>query len=302
MPNHIENGSINSDRKYQSPAFSDEIDLMDVLYRMVLLISRYKKLLIASIILAVITSIAWRYVLPASYSSSIVIHTPLLGYKEMEQLVMAYDLKLKDESSVNYGLAKKIEMIKTQNTDQDRSYVINAVVGHPEDFKKLQEDLLQTINSNEYVSKLNEAQRIKTVGMIKELEGEEQKLNRVLEHTITNNVSSENFAVADIARLKVDLSKQKLDLQAQLINFSNLSVIKSFDATSKPSNKQLLKILGLPLLAWLVLSALFIIVNEVRIGVRSYHESLQPNVTQARAVPPVPVIKRGNYQRPRVRQ
>ena len=298
------NNSSNGNSFDLKPRYTDEIDLMEVFFKSIVLLRKYKTLIFLSLMFALAAGIVLKIFVNPRYTSTIVINTPNLENEEITQIVNSIDLQLEDPSFVLHGILEELAIQPTSkekdSNSDDKSYVIAATVTEADQLTKVREFIVSSIEGNSYVTHLKQVETERLQQTLKGIEEEEKRVSDVLNHTIASNLPNENFSVADLAKLKIDLMKEKATIKAALENVRGVSIVKDFENVPHPDNKKLIVLFGVPLLVCILLLTGYIMIKELSTQFRMY----EADVVRSERItiqPTKPIIKRTSY-RPRVRQ
>ena len=265
------------ERRRDDHKYDDEIDLVQVAVKAVSIVKQYKTFLALSIMAGILIGVVAFIVIQPIYKSTLVIEIPALEKHELQELISGYKESViaNDRGNIQKHM-KDVEVVDV-TSDKAQSFLITVTSSDKSVFPTLEASLTNFITSNKFVTTEWEQERTKLEETLKMLKAEEAKIASVLDRTFeSKQVFDTDFSLADLAKLKVDMEKEKIALETQLKNRDALKVIQGFVTPSKAENKSAVKIIGLSLVGSIVLACAIIFLIEIFKLVKAYEAKAHP--------------------------
>jgi hypothetical protein len=267
---------------------SDEIDLLELFAKSILIVRRNTKIIIIAFILGTLLGLAYYQLIPKSYSSRMIVVSDILTesysktvFDNLGQLIserniptLASKLKLKESQAAQIlgitvkGAVEKADGLK----EQDKTYLtVEAQSGDNAIWPDLQNGILHFLQHNEFVS-VRVEQRKKYYGdlikvMDKELDDLEDLKTKIGEGKLTQG-NKENLLLFDPTEINskiVEINKEKLSFVNSLELANSVQLVEGFTVYEKPSNPKL----SISLAAGISFGLLFVMLVISFKGIRS---------------------------------
>jgi accessory gene regulator protein AgrB len=246
----------------KQPLNSDEIDLLELLARIVISIKSNFKLIVAAFIIGSLLGLAYYQFVPKSYESRMLISSQILT--ESYSKTIAEDLNKLIKERNTESLASKLNLTPTEALALGKLEVKNAIDkadGRKEEEKNyltitcqtndntvwpnLQKGLISFFESNDYVSKRVEQRKKYFSEVIEKIDKELIDLNelksRIANGQITQS-SKDNLILFDPTTVNtkiLDLNKEKISLQNELEIVNSIQLVEGFTIFEKPVSPKL---------------------------------------------------------------
>jgi len=246
----------------KQPLNSDEIDVLELLARMVIGIKTNFKLIVGAFLIGSLFGLAYYQFIPKAYESRMLISSEILT--ESYSKTIAEDLnKLIKERNIE-SLSSKLNLSPTEALFISRLEVKNAIEkadGRKEEEKnyltitcrasdnsiwpKLQSGLINFFETNEYVRiRVDQKKKYNTL-VIEKIDKELLDLNelktRIANGQITQS-SPDNLIFFDPTTVNtkiLDLNKEKINLQNELETVNSVQLVEGFTVFEKPVSPKL---------------------------------------------------------------
>lgn len=246
----------------KQPLNSDEIDLLELLARIVISIKSNFKLILGAFLVGSLLGLAYYQFVPKSYESRMLISSEILT--ESYSKTIAEDLnKLIKERNIK-SLSAKLNLTPTEALALDKLEVKNAIEkadGRKEEEKtyltitcqasdnsiwpSLQNGLISFLENNDYVKIRVEQKKKYFTQVIEKIDKELVDLNdlksRIANGQVTQS-SKDNLILFDPTTVNtkiLDLNKEKINLQNQLEIVNSIQVVEGFTVFEKPISPKL---------------------------------------------------------------
>jgi LPS O-antigen subunit length determinant protein (WzzB/FepE family) len=236
---------------------TDEIDLKELFLKLVLISKRNFWLILSFFALGTALGSMYYMLAPRQYKSEMIVNSDILkeGYVEgvgelLDNIIADENLEqLSSMLSVSPEEAKKIASIKFKNTYETRNkatdefyLTITAVVLDQSILSNLQKGLINYLENNEYAKIRVEQSKDYIMQMIKKLDEEIASVESFKTSFyggsgsfFEKNKASILISPTDINARIIELTKEKISLQNQLINVRAIELIQSFTPSVHPS-------------------------------------------------------------------
>lgn len=246
----------------KQPLNSDEIDLLELLARIVISIKSNFKLILGAFLVGSLLGLAYYQFVPKSYESRMLISSEILT--ESYSKTIAEDLnKLIRERNIE-SLSSKLNITPKEALALGKLEVKNAIEkadGRKEEEKNyltiscqtsdnsiwpsLQNGLISFLENNDYVKIRVEQKKKYFTQVIEKIDKELVDLNdlksRIANGQVTQS-SKDNLILFDPTTVNtkiLDLNKEKINLQNQLEIVNSIQVVEGFTVFEKPISPKL---------------------------------------------------------------
>lgn len=246
----------------KQPLNSDEIDLLELLARIVISIKSNFKLILGAFLVGSLLGLAYYQFVPKSYESRMLISSEILT--ESYSKTIAEDLnKLIRERNIE-SLSSKLKITPKEALALGKLEVKNAIEkadGRKEEEKNyltiscqtsdnsiwpsLQNGLISFLENNDYVKIRVEQKKKYFTQVIEKIDKELVDLNdlksRIANGQVTQS-SKDNLILFDPTTVNtkiLDLNKEKINLQNQLEIVNSIQVVEGFTVFEKPVSPKL---------------------------------------------------------------
>jgi hypothetical protein len=276
---------------------SDEIDLLELLARIVLTIKNNYTLIIGAFLIGAVLGVGYTQIVPKTYESSMLVSTDILNQSISKTLVedinkligegnlgtLSNKLNLSEREASTLG---KLEIKSTVEksdgiTKEAKNYLtITCQVRDNTIWPNLQRGLLNYLESNEYV-KIRVDQNRKYYNQI--IEKIDKELIDLVELKITINsgkisqTGKDNLVLFDPTTVNskiLELNKEKIKLQNALETVNKFQLVDGFIVFEKPVSPQLSVSLAAGASMGLIFVALFLGFKSLRKIIRLSEEKL----------------------------
>lgn len=246
----------------KQPANSDEIDLIELLAKIVLGIKANLKFFIGAFIVGTLIGLAYYQFVPKTYESRMLISSDILTESYSKTLVSDLVKLIKEDNTSS--LATRLKMSENQTAtisdieikstieksdnikEQEKSYL--TIICRSRDnevWPSLQQGIIGFLQENDFV-KIRVEQRIKYfTQIIEKIDKELIDLNE-LKSKIANGQMSQtgkdNLVLFDPTTVNskiLDLNKEKINLQNSLETVNSIQLIEGFTVFKKPVSPKL---------------------------------------------------------------
>lgn len=246
----------------KQPANSDEIDLIELLAKIVLGIKAKLKFFIGAFIVGTLIGLAYYQFVPKTYESRMLISSDILTESYSKTLVSDLVKLIKEDNTSS--LATRLKMSENQTAtisdieikstieksdnikEQEKSYL--TIICRSRDnevWPSLQQGIIGFLQENDFV-KIRVEQRIKYfTQIIEKIDKELIDLNE-LKSKIANGQMSQtgkdNLVLFDPTTVNskiLDLNKEKINLQNSLETVNSIQLIEGFTVFKKPVSPKL---------------------------------------------------------------
>lgn len=246
----------------KQPLNSDEIDLLELLARVVISIKSNFKLIVGAFLIGCLLGLAYYQLVPKTYESRMLISSDILT--ESYSKTIAEDLnKLIKEKNIE-SLSSKLNLSSTEALAIGKLEVKNAIEkvdGRKEEEKNyltitcqasdnsiwpnLQNGLISFFETNDYVRVRVDQRKKYFTQVIEKIDKELVDLNelkaRIADGQITQS-SKDNLILFDPTTVNtkiLDLNKEKINLQNALETVNSVQLVEGFTVFEKPVSPKL---------------------------------------------------------------
>lgn len=244
------------------------------------MVRRYFRFITLTVVAGLAAGVGFYYAVPPLYKSEFIFSVPVLGKQDVNRFIASLNRQLQE----NYErLPFSPEVLKSfhrielmESGEESNSYAVSVVVSDPSVLPEIQEGVVHYIASNDFVERQLKADREEILRIIQMLDKEENRVDNILNQALNGDFPTkkgETFDLADVSRLKVELDKERIDLESRLKHLESVTVIRGFPYYATPYNKNLWLILALSLLIAIVIAAVVIAIREIALAIRKVEEN-----------------------------
>jgi hypothetical protein len=250
-------------REHESKTVNDEIDIIELTVGLVKLVKRHSVTLIVSFCVGLLLGAFAFYSIRPLYKSELVISVPALEKQELQRLLTSFQQEMRQDSKFN-SLELELADISTDPGMQEKHSFVIAATASSTIYPQLQGLLIQYLNEAPFLKTDYEQRRHKIVQTIALLRSEEAKITSALDGTLASKtLYTTDFNVAELAKLKLDIEKERIALESDLQNLKTASVIQNLVLPSMPSNKNAVEIFGIAMLGSMLACIIIIVAKEI---------------------------------------
>ncbi|CAN5281890.1 hypothetical protein BH09BAC3_BH09BAC3_22130 [soil metagenome] len=240
---------------------SDEIDLQELLLKFVLLVKRNFILIVAFFFLGSLLGFMHSFLSTKVYASKMMLSSNLLTESYVDRLGENFNAIIEDN---NYGMLserlglsiaeasgiksldiqgilkeKPIENYTLADKGTRRTYflAISASVVNTDILHKLQNGIINYLESNEFVRTNEEQNKIFLNGMIKKLDEEIVALDDFKKKIYEGTAENKGAVILDLGQINavlVNLYEKKSRFQSELVLSKSIQIVEGFTAFRKP--------------------------------------------------------------------
>jgi hypothetical protein len=252
---------------------AEDIDLLLLLERFILFFKKYKWIFITALVLGIVSGYSfYRFMIPKTYRSRIILHSFILANPEEIQIVNNWNrlLKQKEYKSLALALgcsqnvlarvkdlkAKEIQLAFTPSNPN--GFTIDAIVTDNTFLDSLQAAIVYGFENGEYIRDKLKIKKASLTELIDKTTKEILKLDstkRIMERIIGGNVTSSSSLIVDgssINRQLIEMNEKLLSFKENLQFTNAVQVLQGFSKFDKPN--------GPNLVPWLVIGIFFFMV------------------------------------------
>jgi len=272
-----------------SPQFNnDEIDLKDLLKKIIRALERGTKTVILSVVLGAVLGLAYFFYSTTKYSSSMVISSDILVLSNIQALFEPFEdliedgdtLVLAERLNVDPADAAKLKKLEVEEVfdGENPSYCeIIATVTDNSVLPQLQDGILAFLENNEFVKRrvaIREAKYNVLIDKIdKDIRGIDSLKTRVQGNSLFGSSSSGSNILmmepANLFRVSLEMAEKRQDLLGQLDLNESIELFRGFTPSSKPSSPSWIICLVTGLAGGLIIGFAILFFKEMDRYVRS---------------------------------
>jgi accessory gene regulator protein AgrB len=246
----------------KQPLNSDEIDLLELLARIVISIKSNFKLIVGAFIIGSLLGLAYYQFVPKSYESRMLISSEILteSYsktiaEDLNKLIrerniesLSSKLKITPKEALALGkleVKNAIEKADGRKEEEKNYLTISCQTSNNSIWPSLQNGLINFLENNDYVKIRVEQKKKYFTQVIEKIDKELVDLNelksRIANGQITQS-SKDNLILFDPTTVNtkiLDLNKEKINLQNQLEIVNSIQVVEGFTVFEKPIGPKL---------------------------------------------------------------
>ncbi len=246
----------------KQPLNSDEIDLLELLARIVISIKSNFKLIVGAFLVGSLLGLAYYQFVPKSYESRMLISSEILteSYsktiaEDLNKLIrernaesLSSKLKITPKEALALGKLEVKNAIEKSDgrKEEEKNYLtISCQTSDNSIWPSLQNGLINFLENNDYVKVRVEQKKKYFTQVIEKIDKELVDLNdlksRIANGQVTQS-SKDNLILFDPTTVNtkiLDLSKEKINLQNQLEIVNSIQVVEGFTVFEKPVSPKL---------------------------------------------------------------
>ncbi|MTI31979.1 hypothetical protein [Xanthovirga aplysinae] len=279
-----------------SPIAQDEIDILELLVKIIGIIKRRAKSIILIGGLSFFVGItSFFFISSKAFYSSLVLFSHEIKLSEASLLIDNLSQYLEEDdkrkvanllemSTESVGELKSIEISKLEDNQIGNGAIyIRAEVGSNEILPELQKGIIHYFDSNPFLSRRQELDKKRLLTNISDIETELSRLDSIqmtLEQILKSSSQSKNGAnifidnYTLISKQILALKDKKGSLEEKLNENFKIEIIQPFQAYSKPQGKSFFYFLGICLGIGLVICIVWITLTEVNSLVKQKKQEL----------------------------
>jgi LPS O-antigen subunit length determinant protein (WzzB/FepE family) len=270
---------------------SDEIDLLELLLKGVLVIRRNFAMIIIFFLAGTALGLIYNQISPNVYSSKMLINSDILTESYSKQLMNTLNTLIKERDtqilSEKLGMDQKkvskinsvlIEsaLVRTENiAENSKNYLtVEVLIGDNSILPQLQDALINYLRSNEFVKIRVEQKRKYTNQVIEKIDLElidlEKLKVKITEGGLAQS-TKDNIVLFDPTTINskiLELNKEKINLQNSLETINSIQLIEGFTAFNKPISPKLSLSMVAGSAIGLIFAALFVAYKAIRAMLR----------------------------------
>lgn len=270
---------------------NDEIDLGQLLLRIVKLGSKYRILILVSVLVGAIAGYLYYSLTPPVYSSSMMLQSDILteAYSETltENLKKLIDEKnhnaLADKLSIKQEQAAQLVDIKVESIEgssgaegavENFIFLISVEIRDNSVLLDLQDGIISFLENNEFVKKRIDLKKVRFKALIDQMNSEGVELDS-LKDLINSKLTKgdrNNLVLLDPSNVyeqAIKTYKEELVYQERLALIESIQLIEGFTAFSRPLKPRLILSTASGFFIGLLLSFMFIFLREAKIYLKS---------------------------------
>lgn len=246
----------------KQPLNSDEIDLLELLARIVISIKSNIKLIVGAFLIGSLLGLAYYQFVPKSYESRMLISSEILteSYsksiaEDLNKLIKEKNIQsLSSKLSITQAEALALEKLEVKNAiekadsrkEEEKNYLtISCQTSDNSIWPSLQNGLISFLENNDYVKIRVEQKKKYFTQVIEKIDKELVDLNELKSRIASGQVtqsSKDNLILFDPTTVNtkiLDLNKEKINLQNQLEIVNSIQVVEGFTVFEKPISPKL---------------------------------------------------------------
>ncbi|MEQ1585848.1 MAG: hypothetical protein ABL895_08225 [Cyclobacteriaceae bacterium] len=246
----------------KQPLNSDEIDLLELLARIVLSIKSNFKLILGAFLIGSLFGLAYYQFVPKTYESRILISSEILTESYCKTIVADLNKLIREDNFVSLSSKLKIDMqeastlsnIEVKNAidkadgikEQEKNYLtITCQTSNNSIWPNLQTGLINFFETNEYVKIRVEQRKKYYTQVIQKIDKELIDLNELksrIANSEINQSNKDNYILFDPTTVNtkiLDLNKERINLQNALETVNSVQLVEGFTIFEKPIGPKL---------------------------------------------------------------
>jgi hypothetical protein len=240
----------------------DEVDLVQVLERIIRFFSNHKKDLIAAPLAGMLCGCIIYMVQPKVYNSTLILHSQVLSNSEEIEIIDNWNELRKDgeygvlSKNLNCGvyILRNVKMLSASNIQNvtagsTSGFTVDVLVSDTSILENLQKAVIYGLENNEYVKEKVNFKRDNTTKLIASINREIAKLDSTKKKIESNNTGrtpgSSSFIVdiSDVNVQMITLNEKLIQNQEALKFVDAIQLLQNFEKYSKPTSPRLLKMI-----------------------------------------------------------
>ena len=264
----------------------DEVDLMQVLERIIRFFSNHKKELVAASLAGMLCGYILFMVQPKLYNSTLILHSQVLTNSEEIEIIGNWNELRKDGEygvlsknlNCNAYLLRDVKMLSATNIQNvavggTSGFTVNVLVRDTSILDDLQKAVIYGLENNEFVKEKVNFRRDNTTRMIASINQEIAKLDSTKKKMESNNngktPGSSSFIVdiSDVNVQVITLNEKLLQYQEALKFVDAIQVLQNFEKYSRPVSPRSLKMILSGFLGGLFIGFVWAIWKDVKLKI-----------------------------------
>lgn len=252
---------------------SDEIDLFELFLRIILLVGRYKTLIVSVSALSICLGFVWFAITPLRHEGQLICQVHGLEKPLIHQMFSAIS---RQDGKIFKELDGLSSLTLVDGEMANGTFVVSASVNDPAQLSALRKIIVDYFESNEYVRSATRQERDRINSTILALEMEEQRLASAIEQVVLVPApQGESQSIADLSKLKMDFYRERLSLEKQLNNIACISVIEDFSKTTRQIGKSAMMHVIISLAGGFIITAMIIFIREAKRMIKENRDCLK---------------------------
>lgn len=274
-----------------SQPYNDEIDLKDLLKKIIDVLSRGTKTIILSILLGAILGLAYFFNSKTTYESNMILSSEVLVLANVKALLDPFEplieegnlAVLAERLGVDEGIAAKIKEIEVKSTFEKESdnkepvnyFEVTATVTDNDILPQLQEGIVNFLQSNEFVQKRVALKEEGLKTLIARINKEIAQIDSVKEkmgQSVALSATSPNVVLMEPSNLYEQallMAEKQQEYKTQLALIESFQVVQGFTPYEKPSSPSWIICLVTGLAGGLIIGFAILFFKEMDRYVRS---------------------------------
>lgn len=246
----------------KQPLNSDEIDLLELLARIVISIKSNFKLIVGAFIIGSLLGLAYYQFVPKSYESRMLISSEILTESYSKTIVEDLNKLLKEKNLES--LSSKLNLTETEalalgklevknaiekadgRKEEEKNYLtINCRTSDNSIWPSLQSGLINFFETNDYVKIRVEQRKKYFTQVIEKIDKELVDLNELKSRIANGQITQsgkDNLILFDPTTVNtkiLDLNKERINLQNSLETVNSVQLVEGFTVFEKPVSPRL---------------------------------------------------------------
>jgi hypothetical protein len=240
----------------------DEVDLIQVLERIIRFFSNHKKELVAASLAGMLCGFIIYLVQPKVYNSTLILHSQILTNSEEIEIIDNWNELRKDgeygvlSKNLNCSeyILKNVKLLSATNIQNiaagsTSGFTVDVLVKDTSILENLQKAVIYGLENNEFVKEKVNFKRDNATQMIASVNREIAKLDSTKEKIESNNTGktpgSSSFIVdiSDVNVQMITLNEKLYQYQEALKFVDAIQLLQNFEKYSRPTSPHLLKMI-----------------------------------------------------------
>lgn len=276
---------------------NDEIDLIQVLERIIRFLSTYKRELIITAITGMICGYTIFRTLPKSYGSTLILHSQVLTNSEEIEIIGSWNNLLNNhEYSVlsrnlrcSENLLSKIKSMSATNIPSpvpgtSSGFTVYVLVKDTSILEDLQTGIIYGLENNEFVKEKVESKKSNTIKLIENITQEIGKLDstkRRIESGNSRKSPGSSPLIMDISDVNVQMItlNEKLYANQEVLKFVDaIQVLQNFEKYAKPASPRFLTLVISGFFGGLFLGFALAVFKNLKLKISALHKARESRI------------------------
>ncbi len=272
----------------------DEVDLVQVLERIIRFFSNHKKELIGASLAGMLCGYVIFLVQPKLYNSTLILHSQVLTNSEEIEIIDNWNELRKDGEygvlsqnlNISATLLNSVKLFKATNIQgapagSISGFTVEVLVNDTSILEDLQKAVIYGLENNEYVKEKVNFKRDNATKMIASVNREIAKLDSTKKKIESNNTGksqgSSSFIVdiSDVNVQMITLNEKLFQYQETLKFVDAIQLLQNFEKYSKPASPRLLKMLLSGFLGGIFIGFIWAIWKDVKLNIAMISRATQ---------------------------